>query len=48
MHPDQEVERDINTAINFMRNGDPVPVDLTSRIVAAGVDYSALEEKYST
>lgn len=34
-------------AILLLKRGDPLPVDLTTKLLAAGIDVSALERKYA-
>lgn len=30
-----------------LRNGDPLPTDLVARLLEAGIDVSALEQRFS-
>ena len=36
----------LNYAISLIRAGEPLPVDLTARLIEAGYDVAALEAKH--
>lgn len=36
----------IATAIILLKRGEPLPLDLIVRLLAAGIDVAALEEKH--
>jgi hypothetical protein len=37
---------DVNEAIQLIKNGDPVPLDLFAKLMEQGVDLSELERKF--
>ena len=37
---------DVNEAIQLIKNGDPVPLDLFAMLMEQGVDLSELERKF--
>lgn len=41
------VERRTERAIRRLQRGKPLPVDMTARLLEAGVDVSALERRYA-
>jgi hypothetical protein len=44
---DENVGRLVSLAIELIKKENPVPTDLTARLLEAGIDVSAIEDRFS-
>jgi len=42
----EHMQQEIDVAISYLANGEPLPADLHASLVAQGVDVAGLEELY--